>query len=53
MQQKSAVMSKRAFVHRYRWSHSSKRKRYRRMLKDGKVRLVHQEKDGWLYEHIE
>lgn len=40
---------KKVFVHRYKWSHDDKRKKYRRMLKDSKVVLISQNKDGWLY----
>ncbi len=40
----------RVFVHRYKDGHSSRRTNYRRKLKEGKVRIVKQSKDGWLYE---
>jgi hypothetical protein len=38
------------FVHRYKWSHDKKRKKYRRLLKENKVKLLLQNKDGWLYQ---
>ena len=36
------------FVHRYKWSHAKRRKKFRRLLKEGKVTVeaVH---NGWLY----
>ena len=36
------------FVHRYKWSHAKRRKKFRRLLKEGKVTVeaVH---GGWLY----
>ena len=40
------------FVHRYMWSHDKKRKKYRRLLKDGKVRVFKRTRDGWYYETI-
>lgn len=38
------------FVHRYKDSHSKRRKVLRRKLKEGKVTLILKNKDGWLYE---
>ena len=37
------------FVHRYKWSHHSERKKYRRLLKEGKVTLLEKVNDGFLY----
>lgn len=37
------------FVHRYRWSHDSLRRRARKLLKLGQIRLKQQNSDGWLY----
>jgi hypothetical protein len=42
-----------SFVHRYKDSHSAKRKRFRRLLKEGKVRMIHRSRDGWMYQRIE
>lgn len=41
---------RRVFVHRYKFSHENKRRKYRRMLKDGKAVLIEKRRDGWLYE---
>jgi hypothetical protein len=38
------------FVHRYRWSHDDKRRAFKRFLKEGLVKILHEEKDGWLYQ---
>ena len=38
------------FVHRYRWSHEDRRKLFRRALKDGKVKILLKNRDGWLYQ---
>lgn len=40
---------KKVFVHRYKWSHSALRKRFRRYLKQEKVIKLETVKDGWLY----
>lgn len=40
---------KKVFCHRYKWSHAAKRKKYRKQLKEGKIALLSQSKDGWLY----
>jgi len=40
------------FVHRYKWSHDSLRRRYRKLLKAGKVRIHSQNKKGWWYERL-
>jgi hypothetical protein len=45
-----SVQSRRVFVHRYKDSHVNKRRKYRRMLKDGKAVLIEKRSDGWLYE---
>lgn len=38
------------FVHRYKWSHDDRRKKFLRMFKDGKVSLLQSTRDGWLYQ---
>ena len=38
------------FVHRYKWSHEAKRKKFLRAFKDGKVTLLQSTRDGWLYQ---
>ena len=38
------------FVHKYKWSHENKRKKFRKLLKQDKVRLVEKRKDGFYYE---
>ena len=42
------IAMKKVFVHRYKWSHSKKRKVFRRAFKDGEVtrETVH---EGWVY----
>ena len=40
---------KRIFVHRFKYSHSDKRKKYRRLLKLGDVVILETAKDGWVY----
>lgn len=45
-------VSQRVFVHRYKDSHVARRKKYRRLEKDGKARVVRRDRDGWLYEVI-
>lgn len=40
----------RVFVHRRRWSHTALRKKMRRMLREGKARILSESADGWLYE---
>lgn len=40
---------KKAFVHRYKWSHDKKRKYYRRQLKAGNVVVLEETNVGWLY----
>jgi hypothetical protein len=44
-------MSK-VFLHRYKYSHDKKRAKYRKLLRMGKVKIIEQNKDGWLYEEI-
>lgn len=39
---------KRVFVHRYKHNHAKKRKKYRRLFKEGKVTREEAYK-GWLY----
>lgn len=46
----SSVQSRRVFVHRYKFSHENKRRKYRRMLRDGKAVLLEKRSDGWLIE---
>jgi len=43
-------MARKAFVHRYRWSHKKRREQLRRELKAGTVTLIAATKEGWLYE---
>jgi len=40
------------FVHKYKSSHSTKRKRYKKLLKKGHVKLIATYSDGWRYELI-
>jgi hypothetical protein len=40
------------FVHKYRWSHSKRRRKYRRLLKEGKVAVVWQNKEGRFYRRL-
>jgi len=42
-----------AFVHRYKWSHAKRRKKYKKLLKEGKVTIMETNKDGWLYQKKE
>ena len=44
-------MSKIIFVHKYKWSHDKKRKKYKKLLKNNKVKLLQKKKDGWLYKY--
>lgn len=44
---------KTVFVHRYKWSHADKRKKYRRLCKDGLVILLEEGPAGFLYKHKE
>lgn len=44
---------KKVFVHRYKWNHDSKRRKYRKLQKKGKVKLIETRKDGWLYGIVE
>ena len=37
------------FVDRYQYRDAKKRKKYRRLCKDGKVKLIWQNKRGWFY----
>ena len=39
------------FVHRYKWTHSEKRKKYRRLRMDGLVTLIEESPAGFLYKH--
>lgn len=43
---------KKHFVSRYKWSHDSKRKSFRRMMKAGKVKVIEKTHDGWVYEDV-
>ena len=40
---------KRVFVHRFKYSHSDKRKKYRKLLKSGEAVILATAKDGWIY----
>lgn len=40
---------KKIFVHRYKWSHDKRRKQTRRDCKDGKITMLEQNQDGFLY----
>jgi len=40
------------FVHKYKWSHSNKRKKYRKMLKNKEVKLVRSTKEGFYYKKV-
>ena len=40
------------FVDRYQYRDAKKRKKYRRLCKDGKVKMVAQNKQGWYYRVI-
>ena len=40
---------RRVFVHRYKWSHRDKRKKYKKLLKLGNVVILETAKDGWVY----
>lgn len=46
-------MSHKVFAHRYKWSHNKRRHHLKKWLKEGKVKLLAKEKDGWLYEVID
>lgn len=41
------------YVHRYRWSHDKKRKKYRRLYKEGKVNLVCRCNEWFIYEAVQ
>ena len=43
-------MGRYVFVHRYRDSHVERRRRLKRMAKNGRAKLVERRADGWLYE---
>lgn len=38
------------FVHRFKWSHDSKRKEFKKKLKKGSVKIIERNRDGWLYQ---
>jgi len=40
------------FVHRYKWSHASKRRVFKRLLDNNHVELLETQSDGWLYKEI-
>lgn len=40
---------RKVFVHRYKWSHDTKRQKYKKLFKKGKVIMLENTKDGWLY----
>ena len=47
------VEGRKYFVHRYKWSHEDKRKKFLRAFKEGKALLLHSTRDGWLYQAID
>lgn len=40
---------KKVFVHRYRYSHTNKRKKYKKLKKERRAILIFQNSEGWLY----
>ena len=41
------------FVHRYKWSHASKRTVFKRLLDSNHVELLETQPNGWLYKEID
>lgn len=41
------------FVSKYKYSHDTRRKQFRRWAKDGLVNLIERSRDGFLYEEKE
>lgn len=40
------------FVSKYKYSHDTRRKQFRRWAKDGLVKLIDKNRDGFLYEEV-
>jgi hypothetical protein len=38
------------FAHRFKDTHTNRRKKLRRMARDGKARVIETKPHGWLYE---
>ena len=41
---------KKYFVHKFKYSHESKRRKFKKWLKLGYVEIVERQSDGWLYQ---
>ena len=45
-------MAKMHFVSRYKYSHDKKRIKFKKWIKQGKVKLLYRRPDGWVYEEL-
>ena len=41
------------FVHKYKWSHRNKRKRYKKLNIKGQVKKIKTYSDGWRYQILD